>query len=201
MLKIGLTGGIACGKTTVSHFFKQLGIPIIDTDIIAHELTAMNTSCYHKIINHFGEKMVNPDNSLNRRLLRQIIFSNKAEKEWLESFLHPLIYKEIQERVSLLDTPYCLLVIPLLLEKQWTNSVDRILVIDIPEDIQIQRIQARDKVSAMDAQLILQNQLSRKKRLEAANDIISNNNDMIALEKKVKKLHQFYLKLATKNKT
>lgn len=198
MLTIGLTGGIGSGKTTIANLFARLQVPIIDTDIIARAMVAPGTTGLNRIIQHFGPTLLNADDTLNRRQLRNIIFADKAEKLWLEQLLHPLIRTNLQQQIATLNTPYCILVIPLLLENKRAVTVDRILVIDAPVKVQIQRIQARDQITIAEAKKIINSQLSRKQRLAAADDILLNDSNRVEnlLIKQVAKLHQFYLSLA-----
>lgn len=198
MLTIGLTGGIGSGKTMITNLFTMLGASTIDTDIIAREVVAPNTPALHAITKHFGSSVINADGSLNRRQLRNIIFNNNLEKKWLEKLLHPLIRAGVQQKLAIVEAPYCILVIPLLLENNRAIPVDRVLVIDVPPAIQIQRVQNRDQISAAEVEAIINHQLSREQRLAAADDVIINDSDHISalLYQQVENLHQFYLSLA-----
>lgn len=196
ILKVGLTGGIGSGKTTVAEFFAELGAPVIDADNIARKITQPNTEIFLSIINHFGSTLVTPEGKLNRSLLRTIIFENSKEREWLESLLHPQILKLIEEQTQLLTAPYCLIAIPLLIEKDLINVVDRVLVVDSPKELQISRVTARDQTSEEKVEAIIQSQITREQRLAVAEDILVNNSDLTNLHKQVKELHLFYLHLA-----
>jgi len=195
MLKIGLTGGIGSGKSTVAQFFKELGVTVIDADVIAHELVVPSTQAFKKIITHFGNKVLNKQGELDRKLLRKLIFHDIKQKKWLENLLHPLVYQEINNRLKKIKVPYCILVIPLLLETKHEKFVDRILVVDTPEEQQISRITKRDKSSEQAVKAIIDSQISREQRLANANDIIYNNKSLANLKKQVQKLHQKYLRL------
>ena len=201
MLKIGMTGGIASGKSIAAKQFANLGVGIIDTDIIAHELVASKTPLWQTIVTRFGENILHTDGNLNRQKLRKIIFSNHKEKQWLENLLHPQIRKTIKRQIKqLTNTPYCIIVIPLLVENLPNALVDRILVIDTQEVLQRQRAMQRDNIDTNLIQAIMTTQATREQRLEVANDIIENNTTTQALANTVAKMHAFYLEL-TKNTT
>jgi len=196
MLVIGLTGGIGSGKTAVCQLFEKLGVPVIDADVIAHELTQPNQPALQKIINVFGAELLDETGTLDRAKLRQLVFSDPAKRFELESILHPLVLVEIHTRIQTINTPYCVISIPLLLETNMTENIDRILVIDSPEDLQIARVQARDNLSVSEIKQIMSAQTSRELRLEAANDVITNDSDMANLEKQVTVLHNRYLEIS-----
>lgn len=201
MLVIGLTGGIASGKSTAAHYFVKHGVPLIDTDQIARELVAPHQSAFTAIAAHFGSSVLNSDGSLNRKHLRQLIFSNEKERRWLEDLLHPLIREQVSVRLQQLShkacqTPYCIVMIPLLVESQAYDWLDRILVIDSDEITQCKRLQERDGISLGECKAILSAQISRQKRLAAADDIIDNNEGLLELEAAVAKQHKAYLQLA-----
>ena len=147
MLKIGLTGGIGCGKTTVAEVFGQFKTPVIDADEIAHQLVALGQPALAQIQREFGADVLNPDGSLNRKQLRELIFSNGKQKQKLEAILHPLVYQTIQADVKQLDAPYCIICIPLLFETNMTHLVDRTLVVDCSVETQIERIRKRDNMT------------------------------------------------------
>jgi len=194
--KVGLTGGVATGKSTIAKLFAEQGITVIDADIIARQLLDKNTICYQMVINAFGERILDDVGEINRRLLREKIFHDKQAKKTLENILHPRIRQQLLTESSQCDSAYVLLVIPLLAEANMQDMVDRTLVVDSPEKMQISRLIERDKISKELAQAMLNNQLSRKARLAIANDIISNQNDKNALAEQVEELHKFYLKQA-----
>ena len=203
MLVIALTGGIGSGKTTVSEIFKSKNIPIIDTDIIARQIVEQGKPAYEKIINEFGEKVLNKDKSINRQTLRQIIFSSDEDRIQLENILHPLIWDDVKTQLALIKTsssdaiPYCIVVVPLLLEnltKTRLVNFDRILVIDVDEEFQIARTKERDGCDESTIKNIIKSQVSRQTRLDAADDIIINSNNLDSLNEKVEQLHQQYIK-------
>jgi dephospho-CoA kinase len=192
---VGLTGGIASGKTTVSHLFAELGAPIIDADLIAHQLTQKNTEAYHQILSHFGQSILNDDHTLNRNKLRDIIFANPTEKKWLEHLLHPLIRNAMQAQINTVTYPYCICVIPLLAESTEIHFIDRVLVVDASVATQIKRATARDHSSAEAISRIIQTQAQSDTRLSIADDVLENNQDIATLKKAIQQLHEQYLKL------
>ena len=195
MLVIGLTGGIGSGKTVVANYFAELGIDIIDADKIAREVVTPNSPALKKIVDHFGESALNPNGSLNRDWLRQTIFANPDQRHWLEALLHPLVRERLQEGILMSQSPYVIVVIPLLVESSYQYPIQRILVIDTPEALQKSRTRLRDKISENEIEDIMNAQTSRKQRLAVANDIIHNDKDLETLKQQVKQLHQFYLSL------
>ena len=197
MLKIGLTGGIGCGKTTVAWFFEQLNIPVIDADVIAHQLVAIGQPALAQIQREFGTDVFNPDGSLNRKKLRELIFSDPEQKQKLESILHPLVYRSIQAKIKQLNTPYCIICIPLIFETNMTQLVDRILVVDCSFETQIERVQKRDNMTIEKIQSIINSQVSRTFRKSHANDLINNSETNDRLAEEVKKLHNLYLSIST----
>jgi len=192
MLKIGLTGGIASGKSTVAELFAELGAPIIDCDLIARELTQTGSLALNKISKHFGAGILHPDGALNRRALRDLVFQNPVEKHWLEQLLHPLIRQNIREQLAQLKAPYCLIVIPLLSESEGIDFVDRVCVVDCPPELQLQRLQERDQCSLAAAQQLLKAQHSREERLKIADDLIHNEGNLDSLRAQVQKLSLQY---------
>ena len=196
LLKIGLTGGIASGKSSVCTLFEHFSVPIIDADIIARQLVAPNQQAHSEIIKRFGKEILHTDDTLNRHKLRQLIFSDPIAKKNLENILHPKIRQQITLHADQQNTPYLILAIPLLIESKMTDLVDRILVIDIAPDPQLRRLQQRDGVSLQQAQLIIESQCSQTERLAYADDIIDNNSDISSLKKQAQRLHKKYIKLA-----
>ena len=196
MLIIGLTGGIGSGKSTVANLFQQLGMPIIDSDEIAREVVAPGTPLLTEIAQHFGSNIIDETGQLKRRELRDLIFANNKERIWLEQHLHPAIYERIKEKIKSLNAPYVIVVIPLLLETNPGDLIDRILVVDSTEQLQIQRVQKRDAATKENILAIIQSQITRDKRLAAADDVIDNSGDLHNLEQQIYKLHQYYLNLA-----
>lgn len=196
MLKVGLTGGIGCGKSTVAKIFADLNIPVLDADEIAHRLVEKDQPALAQIRQEFGTDILTPDGSLNRKKLRDRIFSDPAQKQKLESILHPLIYKTLQAELEQLIAPYCIISVPLLFETGMTHFVDRILVIDCPVETQIERVKARDNLTTERIQSIIDNQVSRTFRKAKTNDLIDNSGSDYRLAEQVKKLHNLYLSLS-----
>lgn len=201
MLKVGLTGGIGSGKSAASRMFAELGVPIIDADIIARQLVEPGQNTLRELAAAFGDVILNVDGSLNRAKLRQLTFSDPQIKQQLDAIMHPLIYREIDIQVARLQQPYCIVVIPLLLETGKTQSVDRILVVDCPPQIQLQRVLNRDEISEEQAKAIIAAQVDREKRLAYAHDIIDNSKSWASLAEQVKNLHNSYILLATARMT
>jgi dephospho-CoA kinase len=191
-----LTGGIASGKTAASDCFARLGAPVIDSDLIAREMVEPGQPALNRISEVFGTDFLDPEGRLDRRKMRQAIFSSPKQKNCLEAILHPLIAEEALRRVEKLEAPYCILVIPLYAESSAYAWIDRVLVVDVSEEIQIKRVMARDQISRLQAQSILNAQASRQKRLALADDVIDNSGGLIDLSEKVEALHKKYLKLA-----
>jgi len=196
MLKVGLTGGIGCGKSTVARIFADLNVPVLDADQVAHRLVEKGQPALTQIKQVFGAAILNPDGSLNRNHLREIVFSDIRQKQKLESILHPLIYKTLQTELEQMDAPYCIICIPLLFETAMTHFVDRILVIDCPVETQIERVRIRDNLSVERIQSIIDNQVSRAFRKTKADDLIDNSNTDYRLAEQVKKLHNLYISLS-----
>ncbi len=201
MLKVGLTGGIGSGKSTVCQFFADLGVPIIDADVIARHLVEPGQSALQEIIKTFGNAMVNPEGDLNRAALGALIFADSTAKQQLESIMHPLVYAEINAQVSRLHASYCLIAVPLLFETQKKQAFDRILVVDCPVATQILRVTTRDRISNEQALAIINSQIDRQERLAAADDIIDNSTTPAQLAEHVKSLHNLYLLLASTRKS
>ncbi len=201
MLTVGLTGGIASGKTTAANCFAKHNVPIIDTDQIAHQLVLPKQPALQAIIKHFGDHILDKQGKLKRDKLRDIIFTNHDEKQWLEQLLHPLIRQAVTEDINTLTQqtnppPYCIVVIPLLVETNVYDWLDHVLVIDIDETIQLQRLQNRDNLNLSQCKAILTSQTSRQARLDVADVVISNNTTLADLATLVDKQHQQFLKLA-----
>lgn len=194
MFVVGLTGGIASGKTTVAEEFAKKGIAIIDTDVIARKLVEPGQPAYTHIIKHFPVNILQANKRINRRKLREIIFNDQQERLWLENLLHPLIREEVAHQVARATSPYCIVVIPLLAETTPNPLINRILVVDVDEESQIQRIMERDNCTAEDAKKIIASQASRQQRLLIADDVITNDQDKYHLIHQVNKLDERYKK-------
>jgi dephospho-CoA kinase len=195
---IGLTGGIGSGKTAASDYFSTLGITVVDADVCARIVVEPGKPALQAIVEYFGSKVLSSDGSLNRAQLRQIIFSDEAERQWLETLLHPLIFEEMWGQLQNATSPYAILVSPLLVEAGQAIICQRILVVDVPEDIQLARAAARDTNSAEQIKAIMATQTSREMRVAAADDLLLNDSDLAALYKKIDALHQQYLHAASK---
>lgn len=194
MLKIGLTGGMGSGKSTVADLFAKQGIAIIDTDQLAYELTESNTESFKQIIQHFGNQILQKNGTLDRAQLKKIIFTDPTERDWLEQTLHPLIIAKMQQAMQTASGKYCITVVPLLIEKNLLSLFDRILVIDVTETTQLQRLQEREPTHPTLIKKILDTQCTRQQRLAIADDIINNDGDLTQLYQQVAKLNTFYQK-------
>jgi len=194
---VGLTGGIGSGKTTVANIFAELGINVIDADIIARDVVAKGSSALTIIAERFGADFIQADGQLNRSLLRQQIFSNNEDKLWLNNLLHPLIRTQLISQTQAATSSYCLLVAPLLIENNLMKLVNRVLVVDVSEKTQISRTTKRDNNAIAQVQAIINSQVDRQTRLEHADDRLNNDNcTFTQLHGLVTNLHQDYLKLA-----
>jgi dephospho-CoA kinase len=195
-LRIGLTGGIASGKSAVASVFASFGIPVIDADLISRELVQPGNPALARIVEAFGESMLDPAGQLDRRRLREKVFADVAQRKRLEAILHPAIREELQQRSRVAGGPYQVLVIPLLVENGLQHLVDRILVVDVPEATQLARLKVRDSVTEEHARRVLAAQSGRDMRLAAADDVITNTGNLDDLRKQVDALHRKYLVLA-----
>ncbi|WP_324044301.1 dephospho-CoA kinase [Aeromonas dhakensis] len=198
MYVVAITGGIGSGKTTVANQFAELGIEVVDADIIAREVVEPGTPALAAIAAHFGANVIAPDGRLDRRQLRERVFTDPQAKGWLNALLHPLIRSEMQRQCAAARSPYCLLVVPLLVENRLTAMANRVLVIDVDEATQIERTCRRDGVSREQAQAILAAQASRTERLAAADDVLDNQNGTPeAIKSRIFALHETYLAFAS----
>ena len=198
MLVVGLTGGLGSGKTLVANLFAEFGTPIIDADLITRDFTQPHHEVFTKMITHFGKEYLLPDGNLDRKKLRQRIFDSNQDRMWLENLLHPLVRAKIQEDLQTIMAPYCLIIIPLLIETMPHPFIQRILVVDTLPELQIQRVMDRDGISEDLIKKMLNAQASRDNRLKAADDIIINNGEIEELYPQVEKLHLFYLDVVSK---
>lgn len=196
MLTIGLTGGLASGKSTVAARFAARGAPIIDTDLIARELVEPGLPALQLIHDAFGTAALTAQGRLDRVWLREQVFTDPAQRQRLEALLHPLIHQEVVSRLPTLQGAYCIIVIPLLLECAQSYPIDRVLLVDVPEPLQYQRAAARDGLSPALIAAILASQATRALRLAAADDVIVNDKDLTDLDAQVAQLHDFYLGMA-----
>ncbi|MBW3809938.1 dephospho-CoA kinase [Aeromonas hydrophila] len=198
MYVVAITGGIGSGKTTVANQFAELGIEVVDADVIAREVVEPGTPALAAIAAHFGSEVITPDGQLNRRRLRERVFTDPQAKGWLNALLHPLIRTEMQRQCAAARSPYCLLVVPLLVENRLTALANRVLVIDVDEATQIERTCRRDGVIREQAQAILAAQASRAERLAAADDVLDNQNGTPeAIKSRILALHETYLAFAS----
>ena len=195
-LRIGLTGGIASGKSTVAQRFTDLGVPVIDADVAARAVVAPGTAGLARVIERFGPSVLAQNGELDRRALRDLIFSDLSSRRDLETILHPLIRADMEMSVDQAVGPYVVMVIPLLIEGGPSDRVDRILVIDVDEAAQLQRVMERDRCIAAQARAILASQASRPARLAAADDVLQNTGTVTDLRQAVGRLHERYLRLA-----
>ena len=195
-VRIGLTGGIGSGKTEVSRYFASLGVPVIDTDTIAHELVARGQPALAEITAEFGDGILDEHGNLDRAKLRGIVFADPARRRRLEQILHPRIRDKAVSLSEQCEAAYCILVIPLLVESGRDYPLDRILVVDTPVELQYRRIAGRDGISREQIASILAAQADRDTRLRAADDVIVNDGDIDGLHRKIDELHQRYLELA-----
>jgi dephospho-CoA kinase len=196
MLVIGLTGGIASGKTEAARHFARLGAGVVDADQVGHELVAPGGPALKEIIAAFGKDLLLADGSLDRAALGRKVFADPAARQRLEALLHPRIRDEMLRRLAELHTPYAILAAPLLVETGMTELVDRVLVIDAPEELQRARSRARDGHDAQRIEQVLAAQCDRATRLAAADDVICNDRDLAHLHRAVEALHRRYLELA-----
>jgi dephospho-CoA kinase len=196
MLVIAVTGGIGSGKSTVAMLFQQHGAPIIDTDVIARALVQPGQPALAEIQRVFGAQILQADGQLDRAQLRERIFRDARARQQLQNILHPKIHAQVLQQLHALAQPYCLLIIPLLVESKQTYPYDRVLVVDTTPEMQRQRAMARDQMTLTQAQQILDAQASRAARLAMADEVIENTGDLDALTRQVAQLHQRYLALA-----
>ena len=197
---VGLTGGIGSGKSLIANLFAELGVPIVDADVVARTVVEKGSPLLAKIADHFGESVLNEQGELNRAYLRSYIFAHPTEKEWLNNLMHPAIRTEMLAKMQAVKAPYLLLVVPLLIENQLTTLCDRVLVVDVPMEVQIARTTARDGSALETVKQIIAAQVNRETRLQYADDVIENAlplaQNLVNLKAQVLQLHQRYLSLA-----
>lgn len=190
---VALSGGIASGKSTIANLFAQLGVPIIDADVIARQVVAIGTPALTQIVKHFSQEILLTNGELDRSQLREIIFNNDHERLWLNNLLHPIIAQETQRQFAEQTAPYVIWVVPLLIENNLQQLADRILLIDTPEELQLERLINRDGISESLAKRMIETQVSLTDRLPFADDIIVNDGNLAALTVQIDHLHKQYL--------
>ncbi len=190
---IGVTGGIGSGKTAVTDFFASKGIVIVDADLAARVVVEPGKSALEQIAERFGEGILRPDGSLNRKQLRQIIFDDNREKVWLEQLLHPLIREQILFELSQASSDYAILVSPLLIETDQRQLIDRLLVVDVPVAVQVERTMQRDNMTEDQTRAIIRQQSSREEKLTLAQDVVDNSGTRESLLQQLEQLHRLYL--------
>ena len=195
-LRIGLTGGIACGKSTVADLFAALGVPIVDTDLLSREVVEPGSPLLRRITEHFGLQVQANDGSLNRQELRKRIFADPEQRKWLEALLHPAIRDLTDARCQAATGPYVMVAIPLLVETGGKSRFDRVLVVDCDPELQVARLIARDGTSRDEALRMIAAQATREARLAVADDVIHNDGDIASLRSQVEQLHRQYVAAA-----
>lgn len=195
-LVIGLTGGIASGKTAVSRYFERLGVPVIDADVVAREVVEPGQAGLDAVVKEFGAEILDDQSRLDRRKLRSLVFEDSTDRRTLESILHPLIRQHMEAQLEDLNDDYAVLTIPLLLETGQADMVDRILVVDASESAQVERARKRDGVGEQEVRQIISAQARRADRLAKANDVIENSGTLDELRQSVHRLDEFYRSLA-----
>lgn len=199
LLQIGLTGGIGCGKTTVANMFAALGASVVDTDLIAHAMTAPGGPAMAAIGAEFGPAFVTPDGALDRAAMRALVFSDPPAKQRLEAILHPLIRAAAESEAAAATGAYVIFVVPLLIESgNWRDRVARVLAIDCPEEMQIARVMARNGLQEAQVREIMAAQVTRAQRLAAADDVIVNDDGIGALAPQVEALHRQYITMSSR---
>lgn len=193
---VALTGGIGSGKSTVAESFARHGVSIVDADVIARQVVEPGQPALQDLADRLGKQILLPDGSLNRAVLREIIFSDPSIKQWVNQLLHPLIHAKTRQLISAATTPYVLWVVPLLIENGLQKQANRVLVVDVDEQTQLARTMLRDGVNRQQAEQILCAQVSRQQRLACADDIIDNSGGVETIEPRVASLHSRYLELA-----
>ncbi|MGB6135017.1 MAG: dephospho-CoA kinase [Shewanella sp.] len=193
---VGLTGGIASGKTTVANLFAKFGIELVDADVIAREVVAIGSAGLTAIVEHFGDEILLADGQLDRAALRNQVFNNETQRLWLNNLLHPMIRQKMLDQVQASTSKYVIMIVPLLFENHLDSLVTTTLVVDISPELQISRTMQRDGVSRQQVEHILASQMSRQQRLDKAEHIIDNQGDINLLRSQVARLHQLFLQQA-----
>ena len=196
VLTIALTGGIGSGKTSIASIFKSLGVPIIDSDTISKEIILPGKPCFKDIVNEFGEEILTNKGTIDRYKLRDIVFNNDKARIRLENITHPIIFKNIDIQTSLINYPYCLVIVPLLIETKSVKYFDKVLLVDTFKNIQFERVSKRDSMSPTLLRKIIKIQATRSERLKYADDVIENNNEIEGLNEYINILHKKYLILS-----
>jgi dephospho-CoA kinase len=196
--QVALTGGIASGKTLISDEFDKLGVAVIDTDVIAHQIVEPGQPALQEIAFEFGDSIIGDGGRLRRKVLRNLIFTDPNAKDKLEAILHPRIRQRVKDEIEKIYYPYCIIVIPLLTESGGYQNVDRVLVVDVDKQTQIHRLMARDDTSLLQATQVLAAQASREDRLSISDDVLDNSHSIEDARQKVGQLHEKYLQLAEK---
>lgn len=197
LLRVGLTGGIGSGKTTVKNFFDELGAPTIDADEISHRITKPGQAAFDEVVALFGKESLDETGNLDRKRLRALIFDEPELKQKLEAIIHPRVRAQIREFTDRVDYPYCIICIPLLLETGAQSTVDRVLVVDAPEELQVARVSLRDNAEERQTRSIIRSQAGREQRLNAAHDIIVNDGNINDLKAQVENLHKRYMMMGS----
>ena len=195
---VGLTGGIGSGKSAAANFFQNEGITVIDADNLSREVIEQDTPGFEKIVDCFGSAIIDSDGSINRAFLRQEVFDDEKKKKLLESIIHPLVRDLMIEKIAASQSPYSIIMVPLIFETNSMNNYNRILVIDCDPIVQLERAMLRDKNSKIQIQKIIDSQCSREERISIANDIIPNNDSLENLKIRSIAMHKFYLSLSKK---
>lgn len=193
---VGLTGGIGSGKSAVSERFEKLGIRVVDADIASRVVVEPGRPALKAIEEHFGPDVISADGTLDRAALRKLVFEDESERKWLEQLTHPLINAYMAEELANATSPYAILAHPILIETGRTDTCDRILVVDVPEELQVSRTMARDDNPEAQVRAIMAAQASREERLAAADDVIVNDQGLEHLDAEVARLHALYIELA-----
>lgn len=193
---VGLTGGIGSGKTTVANLFHDLGVQSVDADLVARDVVMPGEPALAAIVEHFGAGILQQDGQLDRAILRTKIFADEAEKHWLNQLLHPLIRQRLLQQLRQCTSSYALLIAPLLMENKLQIYTDRVLVVDVPEELQLSRTMQRDQVPAEQVQNILNSQIARPERLRLADDVLLNTVPVFELQPQIQQLHSRYQQFA-----